>query len=220
MTVPDLAGGPVEVMLWKHYSEYYSGTETAGARTARNRMLIGRSLATQCGQIYGDTIINHFRIEQSTLSQTQIESMIVNNATYNMDCAYYESAFTFSSGTETDSLGGSLSISTVGIIDVPGDGNGFEVDETDTVILENVATGSRMFFSVQIVFTGEFVDGDIIILRTPSSSKSFSKSGNSLANGGDLFTGFSNNGNDWVLSVGILHYNFHHALPLENYVDF
>ena len=111
-------------------------------------MLIGRAMRSNCGEEFGEVIVNLFRIEQSTLGQTQIESLIVNNATYDMDCAYYESAFTFSSGTAVDSFDGSLSISTVGTIDVPGDGNGLEVDETDTIILENVTTGNRMFFSV------------------------------------------------------------------------
>ncbi len=107
-------------------------------------------------------MFRHFRIEETTLTQAEIETLFVNNTSYSVDCGHYTNAFTFQSGTPVDSLGSSLTLAIDGTVTVPGSGVDIEVDPTDSVTLVNVLTDGYFIASFQVVFTGEIEGPEVM----------------------------------------------------------
>ena len=161
-----------------------------------------------------------FRIEETVLTQTEIEDLTINDASQDTNCGSYLAAFTFDNGTPVDSFGSSRTITKSGTITVPGDGDGLEVDSSDSLTLSDVSTTTKLFFSVQVVFTGEIVDGNVITLETASQSQIFSKSGITMTSGVNLFNGHSNTGNAWILSMNFIDTDGDDFPNTQRFVDF
>ena len=150
---------------------------------------------------------------------------MVNNPALTVDCSYYKSAFEWTAGIVTDTLGGGLNLLVSGSVTIPGDNNGIVVDNTDLVILEDFFPTEDYLASVQVVFTGEIVgnsgDGDSVVILTQASDiRAFNRSGTTLDHGGNLFNGHSNTGDVWVFSASFMDNNYVDNNVKERLVDF
>ncbi len=97
-------------------------------------------------------------------------------------------------------------------VTVPSDNIGIEMDDTDSVTLEDFFSDEDYLGSVQVVFTGEIVgnSGDsnsVVVLSQTSDIKTFTKSGITMDEGGNLFIGHSDTGGVWVFSASFIDNN-------------
>ena len=175
-------------------------------------MLIGRTMYDGCGYEYNHILVKYFRVEQGALTQAEIEALVIDEPLLSVDCGYYVSAFTFPDGVATDSLDGGVTLSIDG--DVTVDADGIVVDITDTLTLEDVFTTSDILGSVQVVFNGEIIEDEddddekpVVILSSTGSERIFYREGNTITDGGNIFSGHSNTGSDWVFSAGFIDNN-------------
>ena len=106
-------------------------------------------------------------------TQAEIEALVVNNPALGVDCSYYKSAFKWTGGVATDTLGGNLTLNVGGSISVPGDNNGIEVDDTNSITLADFFLTEDYLGSVQVVFTGEIVgnsgDSNSVVVLSQTS---------------------------------------------------
>ena len=176
-----------------------------------------------CGYEYNHALVKYFRVEQGALSRSEIETLVIDEPLLSIDCGYYVGAWTFNGGVPTDSLDGGITLTVDGEVTVTEDG--IAVDITDSLTLQGVFTDADILGSVQVVFTGEIIENDgdddekpVIILSSGEEERQFLREGNTMTDGGNLFSGHEDG--DWVLSAGFIDNNLEMSDEKERVMDF
>ena len=154
---PGSGGGVATTHYWPNFAFDDAKDETINSYPATNSVTIGTIIFSNCGEGDGHLLIKHFSIEEGFKTQAEVEALVVNNAALTVDCSYYKSAFEFVAGVATDNLGGSLTLSIGGTVTVPPSNDGIEVDNTDSITLDDFFLTEDFMASFQVVFTGEIV---------------------------------------------------------------
>ena len=118
------AGGTSTMHYWPHYDNHMEHARTTVAYPATNQVMIGRSMSGDCGNSKTQVIVKYFSIEEGIKTQTEIETLVVNNPALTISCGYFQNAFELSQESIVDQIGGQLTLTVSGPPTTSGDGLG------------------------------------------------------------------------------------------------